>query len=110
MNKQELKHIRDKNAYVRMANPPRAVIPDALALDEITALVSDYNQAEAEQEARLKLLFAFMLQRKGNRYVTFGAGDKWTNFPNPAERPDLGMAQYVKPHVQFISEVQPGTE
>lgn len=107
--KEENRAIAARNAVIERMNPPRAVVPDAPGMDEVKALVDEYNRAEQEQENRLQKLYAFMLNRKGNRFVVIG-GDKWTNFPDPKERGDIGMGRYVGPHIQYISEIEPGRE
>lgn len=76
-------------------------------IDRIQELVSEYNKAEAEQNARLWELFKLIQKRKGYREVRFPAG-AWTNCWG-WERDDLSY-RVVKDMTAPIVEIVPGDE
>jgi hypothetical protein len=74
---------------------------------EIDAIVSEYNQVEQGQQARLWRLFQLLEERKGYRAVKF-TGGMWSNcwgLPGRISKP-----RFVDVLSRTITEVTPGEE
>lgn len=72
----------------------------------ITAMVSEYNGIEQEQQARLREIFAAVKARKGYRHVKI-TGEMWSNC---WDLPDALDHQFTDKMQRVIYEVVPGAE
>jgi hypothetical protein len=70
-------------------------------MGEIEDLVFAFNQAEQEQENRLKRLWVLVAARHGARNVYFGNHRQWCQFEGGVD---------LKGLVNYISEVNKGGE
>ena len=99
-----LKH----NEQVRRSNKPPAPMPQPV--DDLEALIAEYNQVETQQGERLAQLWATIRERKGStRFVAFSNNKRWTtnDFPN-AERLDLVMGRALEGFTALITDYDLG--
>jgi hypothetical protein len=75
--------------------------------EQIEQLVAEYNQAEAQQEERLRRLYRLVKTGRGYRAVIF-PGFNWTNCWDLPER--LILPRLVDQRSRMITSVIPGEE
>lgn len=75
--------------------------------EEINAIVSEYNQVEQEQQARLWQLFQLLEERSGYRAVKF-TGRNWTNCWGLPAR--IARPRFIDVMKRTITEVIPGDD
>ena len=50
-----------------------------MTTEQLEALITEYNQAASEQRARLRMIYRAMIDRTGDRSISFSGGEKWTS-------------------------------
>lgn len=110
LRKEYNRAVAAKNAVIERMNPPKAVVPDAPELEEVLALINEYNDVEMQQRGRLEKIYAFFAALPGSE-VEFTGGDKWgINDFNDARTGQSGMImqRLIGNKVHHISAVKPG--
>lgn len=77
--------------------------------EEVAQLVIEYNEAEAQQQARLESLYKLMRDMGGStRFVDFSDGTRWTvNAFQPLPEA-LSLPRFVGELSRFITSCEPG--
>ncbi len=73
----------------------------------IQDLINEYNEAEKQQAARLREIFAAVKARKGYRHVNFANDVMWSNCWDLPDRLDNKFFEKLN---RNITDVQAGTE
>jgi hypothetical protein len=75
-------------------------------MDRIEELIAEYNQADAQQAARLQELFYILKARQGNRIIQFNGGDMLNNCWDLPDR--LDSVTFLDKYNRQITSVEAG--
>lgn len=76
-------------------------------IEELNALITEHNAAEAERTARLRKIYDIVADRKGFRRLAFGGGLVWSNCWDHGRR-DEAYRVHIDLLARPIEEVIPG--
>jgi hypothetical protein len=75
-------------------------------VDELESLINQYNEAEEQQQARLKQIYRLLRDTRRNYRAVYFSSASWTNCWKLEDR--LGVPTFVEALKQFITKVELG--